>query len=209
MTPLQRMRHSAAHVMASAVTQMLPEAKLGIGPPIENGFYYDFDLPRTLTPEDLEKIELLMGAEIKRDEAFECRPITLDEARAEFADQPYKLELIERFGDGSLTVYQQGKFVDLCRGPHVESTSKLGPFKLTSVSGAYWRGSEKNPMLQRIYGTMWPTQEELDEYLFRLEEAQKRDHRGSDASLTCSASRSALDLGSSSGIRKAPPFAVP
>lgn len=177
MTPLQRMRHSAAHVMASAVTTMFPNAKLGIGPPIENGFYYDFDLPRTLTPEDLESIETLMSEEIKRDEPFECRPVSLEEARHEFAAQPYKLELIGQFGDGDLTVYQQGGFVDLCRGPHVESTGKLGPFKLTSVSGAYWRGSEKNPMLQRIYGTMWPSQEELDLHLSRMEEAVKRDHR--------------------------------
>jgi threonyl-tRNA synthetase len=177
MTELERMRHSAAHVMASAVTELFPDAKLGIGPPIDNGFYYDFDLPRSLTPEDLEQIEALMSAEVKRDEAFECRPITLDQARSEFADQPYKLELIEQFGDGNLTVYQQGTFVDLCRGPHVTSTGKLGPFKLTSVSGAYWRGSEKNPMLQRIYGTMWPSQAELDDYLFRVEEAKRRDHR--------------------------------
>jgi len=177
MTPLETMRHSAAHVMASAVTEMFPDAKLGIGPPIENGFYYDFDLPRTLTPEDLEKIESLMQAEIKRDEPFECRPVSLDQARGGFAAQPYKLELIEQFGDGNLTVYQQGTFVDLCRGPHVESTGQLGPFKLTSVSGAYWRGSEKNPMLQRIYGTMWPSRQELDDYLFRLEEAKRRDHR--------------------------------
>jgi len=177
MTPLERMRHSAAHVMASAVSQMFPDAKFGIGPPIENGFYYDFDLPRSLTPDDLERIEELMQEEIARKEQFECRPISLSEARDQFSDQPYKLELIDQFGNGDLTVYQQGSFVDLCRGPHVGDTGELGPFKLTSVSGAYWRGNEKNPMLQRIYGTMWPSQSELDDYLFRLEEAKRRDHR--------------------------------
>jgi threonyl-tRNA synthetase len=177
MTPLQRMRHSAAHVMAEAVTEMFPDAKLGIGPPIDNGFYYDFDLPRTLTPEDLEDIERRMAKSIASDQPFRCRPVSLEEANQLFAEQPYKKELIERFGGENLTVYQQGRFVDLCRGPHVESTGKLGPFKLTSVSGAYWRGDEHNPMLQRIYGTMWSTQQELDDYLFRIEEAQRRDHR--------------------------------
>jgi len=178
MSPLQRMRHSAAHVMAEAVTDIFPEAKLGIGPPIDNGFYYDFDLPRPLTPEDLGEIERRMTESIEADEPFACRPITLDQARDMFRDQPYKLELIERFADGNLTVYQQGDFVDLCRGPHVDSTGKLGPFKLMSVAGAYWRGDEHRPQLQRIYGTMWPSQEELEAHLFRLEEAQRRDHRG-------------------------------
>lgn len=177
MTPLERMRHSAAHVMAEAVVDMFPEAKLGIGPPIENGFYYDFDLPRPLTPDDLADIERRMAKSIAKDKRFECRPISLDEARDVFKDQPYKLELIEQFADGKLTVYQHGDFVDLCRGPHVASTGQLGPFKLMNVSGAYWRGDEHNPMLQRIYGTMWPTQEELDDYLFRIEEALRRDHR--------------------------------
>ncbi|HZT97069.1 MAG TPA: threonine--tRNA ligase [Chloroflexota bacterium] len=177
MTPIERMRHSAAHVMAEAVTEMFPDARLGIGPPIENGFYYDFDLPRTLTPDDLEQVEKLMSDSIAADKPFECRPVTKEEAEALFRDQPYKLELIEQFGDGDLTVYQHGDFVDLCRGPHVESTGKLGPFKLTNVSGAYWRGSEQNPMLQRIYGTMWPTSRELEEHLERLRLARERDHR--------------------------------
>lgn len=177
MSPLQRMRHSAAHVMAEAVVEMFPEAKLGIGPPIENGFYYDFDLPRPLTPDDLGTIEERMAASIAEDKPFTCRPITLEEAREFFRDQPYKLELIEQFGDGNLTVYQQGDFVDLCRGPHVESTGKLGPFKLRSVAGAYWRGDEHNPQLQRIYGTMWPTEQELEQYLHNLELARERDHR--------------------------------
>ncbi len=177
MTPLQRMRHSAAHVMAEAVTEMFPDAKLGIGPPIENGFYYDFDLPRTLSTDDLEEISRRMSESIQADKPFECRPVRLEEAEEIFRDQPYKLELIEQFGGGDLTVYQHGSFVDLCRGPHVESTGQLGPFKLTNTSGAYWRGSEQNPMLQRVYGTMWPTAEELEEYLHRMELARERDHR--------------------------------
>ena len=177
MTPLERMRHSAAHVMAEAVIELFPEARLGIGPPIENGFYYDFELPRPLTPDDLAAIEERMQRSIGADQGFERRPITLDEARELFQDQPYKLELIEQFGDGNLSVYQQGEFVDLCRGPHVESTAELGPYKLMSVAGAYWRGSERNPMLQRIYGTMWPSQEELEAHLERLEQARERDHR--------------------------------
>jgi threonyl-tRNA synthetase len=177
MTPMQRMRHSAAHVMAEAVVDVFPAAKLGIGPPIENGFYYDFELPRTLTPEDLSEIENRMRASIAADKPFERRPITLDEAREVFADQPFKLDLIEGFGGSELSVYQHGEFIDLCRGPHLHSTGELGPFKLTTVSGAYWRGDEHNPQLQRIYGTMWPSQAELDDYLQRLEEAQKRDHR--------------------------------
>lgn len=177
MTPLERMRHSGAHVMAEAVTDLFPDAKLGIGPPIENGFYYDFDLPRSLTTEDLDEIERRMAESIAQDKSFECRPVTADEAKKLFARQPYKLELIQQFAGGDLTVYQHGDFVDLCRGPHVASTGELGAFKLTSVSGAYWRGDEHNPQLQRIYGTMWPSQSELDDYLSRVEEAQRRDHR--------------------------------
>ena len=177
MTPLERMRHSGAHVMAEAVRTVFPEAKLGIGPPIDNGFYYDFDLPRPLTPDDLGVIEAKMKDSIDADKQFQCRPVTKEEALQLFRDQPYKLELIKQFGDEYLTVYQHGEFIDLCRGPHVNSTGQLGPFKLTSVAGAYWRGNEKNPMLQRIYGTMWPTQEELDQYLHNLELARERDHR--------------------------------
>ncbi len=177
MTPLQRMRHSAAHVMAEAVVGLFPEAKLGIGPPIDNGFYYDFDLPRPLTPEDLDAIERGMAESIAADKPFECRPVSAEQARHLFRNQPYKLELIEQFADGPLTVYQHGDFVDLCRGPHVDGTGNLGAFKLTGISGAYWRGDERRPMLQRIYGTMWPSREELQEYLDRIEEAQRRDHR--------------------------------
>jgi threonyl-tRNA synthetase len=177
MSPVERMRHSAAHVMAEAVVDLFPEAKLGIGPPIENGFYYDFDLPRPLTPEDLPQIEDRMRASIAADRRFERRPISRDEALELFKDQPYKLELIERFGDGNLSVYQHGDFVDLCRGPHVASTGQIGPIKLLSNAGAYWRGSEQNPMLQRIYGTAWERQDELDGYLHNLELARERDHR--------------------------------
>ncbi len=177
MSPLERMRHSAAHVMAEAVIDVFPGAKLGIGPPIENGFYYDFELPRPITPEDLQQIESKMRESIAADKSFNRRPLSQEEAVALFSDQPYKLELIERFGDGNLSVYQHGEFVDLCRGPHVDSTGELGPFVLTNIAGAYWRGDEKNPMLQRIYGTMWPTQDELELHLERLELARDRDHR--------------------------------
>src|SRR5579875_1143810 len=177
MTPLERMRHSGAHVLAEAVLEKFPDARLGIGPPIENGFYYDFDLPRPLTPEDLSELEDLMRQSTAADRPFVRRPISLEEARELFKDQPYKLELIEQFGDGNLSVYQHGDFVDLCRGPHVASTGELGPFKLTSVAGAYWRGDEHNPMLQRIYGTMFPTEAELQTYLDQVALARERDHR--------------------------------
>ena len=175
---LARMRHSAAHLMAEAVQELFPDVKFGIGPAIENGFYYDFDLPRPLTPEDLSEIERRMWEHWKKDEKFVRRVVSREEAMEIFKDNPYKLELIQGFADDeTITTYQQGSFLDLCRGPHVESTKQIGPFKLQSVAGAYWRGDEKRPMLQRIYGTAWPTQEELDDYLHRLEEAQRRDHR--------------------------------
>ncbi|GAC1625989.1 MAG: threonine--tRNA ligase [Chloroflexota bacterium] len=177
MTPLERMRHSAAHVMAEAVAELFPAAKMGIGPPIDNGFYYDFDLPRPLTPEDLAQIEEIMRASVAADKQFHRRPVSQDEALEIFKNQPYKRELIEQFGDGNLSVYQHGDFVDLCRGPHVRSTGEIGVFQLTSVAGAYWRGSERNPQLQRIYGTAWPTQAELELYLHNLELARERDHR--------------------------------
>lgn len=175
---LERMRHSAAHIMAEAVMEMFPDARLGIGPPIDTGFYYDFELPRTLSTEDLPEIEERMRKRIESDVPFEPSVISKEEARKRFADQPYKLELIEEIPPGEeIGLYQQGAFVDLCHGPHVERTGQVGPFKLMSVAGAYWRGSEDRPMLQRIYGALFDTQEELDEYLRRLEEAQKRDHR--------------------------------
>ncbi len=174
---LYRMRHSAAHVMAEAVLEIFPEARFAIGPPIENGFYYDFDLPRSLTPEDLEDIDRRMRESIARDEPFVHDSMPKDVALHEFDGQPYKVELIEGIEDPEVSIYTQGRFRDLCEGPHVESTGKIGAFKLTSVAGAYWRGDEHRPMLQRIYGALFPTQEELDDYLRRLEEAQRRDHR--------------------------------
>lgn len=175
---LARMRHSAAHVLAEAVLEVFPDARLAIGPAIENGFYYDFDLPRPLTPEDLSGIEDRMRAHIKAGERFEREDIAQDAAQAHFADQPYKLELIADLGpDAPLSMYRNGPFIDLCRGPHVASTSDIGAVKLLSVAGAYWRGDEQRTMLQRIYGTAWPSQAELDAYLERLEEARQRDHR--------------------------------
>lgn len=190
---LYRIRHSAAHVMAQAVMEMFPgEAKIAIGPPIEDGFYYDFDLPRPLTPDDLEKIEARMREIIAGDHPFEKEVVTADEARQMFDDQPYKLELIDGLEQGEvdemgepiaekpeISIYRQDEFVDLCRGPHVENTDQINPdaVKLMSVAGAYWRGDENNPMLQRIYGTAWGSADELEEYLDRLEQARQRDHR--------------------------------
>jgi threonyl-tRNA synthetase len=189
---LYRIRHSAAHVMAEAVLELFPEAKYTIGPPIENGFYYDFDLPRPLTPEDLEKIEKRMRQIIAGHYKFIRQVVSAEEARHIFRDQPYKLELIEGLEQGGydeygnpldekpeISIYTSDTFTDLCRGPHVENTGQINPsaLKLLSASGAYWRGDEHNPMLQRVYGTAWKTSKELEEYLWQLEEAKKRDHR--------------------------------
>lgn len=174
---LERMRHSASHVMAQAVLSFFPEAKLGIGPPIEDGFYYDFELPRSLTPEDLPLIEGKMREIVAADLPFLREEVDKEEAQRIFAAQPYKLELLEELPDEKVTLYRQGSFVDLCRGPHVSSTAEVGAFKLLSIAGAYWRGDERRPMLQRIYGTAFPTREALEEYLRRLEEAARRDHR--------------------------------
>lgn len=189
---LYRIRHSAAHIMAQAVLEMFPDGKIAIGPPIENGFYYDFDLPRHLTPEDLEQIEKRMRQIIQGKHEFEKKVVSAEEAREIFKDQPYKLELINGLEKGGsdeygnpletkpeISIYQHDSFVDLCRGPHVENTSEIRPdaFKLTSIAGAYWRGDEQNKMLQRIYGTAWETADELQGYLWKLEEAKKRDHR--------------------------------
>src|SRR5579884_596469 len=178
-TPLQRMRHSAAHVMAEAVQEIFPNARFAIGPAIEDGFYYDFELPRPLTPEDLPDIEQRMRRIIAERHPFRQERWPREKALEYFRqkDQPYKVEIIENLPDEEVGIYQQGNFLDLCRGPHVENTGQIGPFKLMRVAGAYWRGDEHRPMLQRIYGTAWFTQEELDRYLWRLEEAQKRDHR--------------------------------
>jgi threonyl-tRNA synthetase len=194
---LYKARHSAAHVMAQAVLEMFPEGKVAIGPPIEDGFYYDFDLPRPLTPEDLEAIERRMRDIIRGDHEFVRRELSAREAREVFVDQAYKLELIEGLEEGLdeygmsevekpvITTYRHDAFEDLCRGPHVERTGQLNPdaIKLMKVSGAYWRGDERNPMLQRIYGTAWETAQELEEYLERLAEAEKRDHRKLGAQL--------------------------
>ncbi|HAP75549.1 MAG TPA: threonine--tRNA ligase, partial [Acidimicrobiaceae bacterium] len=188
------LRHSTAHVMAQAVTQLFPGAKFSIGPAIADGFYYDFELPggRTFSEADLESIEARMRDIMKADQPFVREEVPAAEALELFADQPYKCEIIQRVSTGAadgedagevgsgetISVYRNSpEFVDLCRGPHVPSTSRLGHFKLMKVAGAYWRGNEKGPMLQRIYGTAWASKDELAEHLHRLEEAEKRDHR--------------------------------
>jgi len=173
-------RHTAAHVMAQAVLEKFPDAKLAIGPPIEEGFYYDFDLPRTLTPDDLVEIESRMRRIRKEDLPLTRSEKPREEATAfeEARGQSYKVELIRDLPEGeTISFYTQGPFTDLCRGPHVESTGRIGVFKLDHTAGAYWRGDEKRPQLQRIYGVLFDTQEELDAYYVRLEEAKKRDHR--------------------------------
>ena len=195
------LRHSTAHVLAQAVQEVFPETKLGIGPPITDGFYYDFDPERPFTPEDLEKLESAMKKIVKAGQRFKRRIVTDDEARAELSHEPYKCELISlkssasddessvEVGAGELTIYDnlgrdgQPVWSDLCRGPHLPSTKHIPAFKLMRSAGAYWRGSEKNPMLQRIYGTAWPSQEKLDAYLELLLEAEKRDHRRLGAEL--------------------------
>jgi threonyl-tRNA synthetase len=171
------MRHSASHVLAEAVLSMFPDARFGIGPATQDGFYYDFELPRPLTPEDLPVIEAKMRELVAADLPFTRRELTKKEARSLFAKQPYKLELIEEIADEKVGVYRQGSFVDLCRGPHVASTGKIKAFKLVSIAGAYWRGDEHNPMLQRVYGVAFASEGALAEYLKNMEEAARRDHR--------------------------------
>ncbi len=191
------LRHSTAHVMAQAVQELFPEAKLGIGPPIENGFYYDFDVPEPFTPADLEKIESRMKKIVKEGQKFSRRPLSDDEARIELAEEPYKLELIGlkgssadaaegasvEVGAGELTIYDNLKrdgslaWKDLCRGPHLPTTKRIPAFKLMRSAAAYWRGDEKNKQLQRVYGTAWESKEALEEHLHRIEEAERRDHR--------------------------------
>nr|WP_281274002.1 threonine--tRNA ligase [Nocardioides marmoriginsengisoli] len=191
------LRHSTAHVLAQAVQDLYPDAKLGIGPPVENGFYYDFDVETPFVPEDLAKIETRMRKIIKENQKFSRRVTTDDDARAELADEPYKLELIglkgsaadaaegagAEVGAGELTIYdnldRNGEIAwkDLCRGPHLPTTKRIPAFKLMRSAAAYWRGDEKNKQLQRIYGTAWETKEALDEHLHRIEEAERRDHR--------------------------------
>ena len=186
--PLDPMRHSAAHVMAEAVMDLFPGTKLGIGPAIENGFYYDFELPRPLTVDDLPKIEERMAASVAADHPFVRKVLAPDAGRAWFKDrgQPFKVEILDDLRaaasakgepEPEVSTYEHGPFIDLCRGPHVASTGKIGPLKLLAVSGAYWRGDQKRQPLQRIYGTVWSTQAELDHYLWRRAEAKKRDHR--------------------------------
>jgi len=179
---LELLRHSTSHVMAHAVTELFPGTKLAIGPAIEEGFYYDFDSPQTISIEDLPKIEEKMSEIIKQDYKFIRKEIKIDEAKKLFKEkqEKYKLELIEELektGEKTVTIYQHNGFIDLCKGPHVESTGKIKYFKLISVAGAYWRGDEKREQLQRIYGTAFFTKEELEEYLKKLEEAKNRDHR--------------------------------
>ena len=199
---LDILRHSTAHVMAQAVQELFPEAKLGIGPPITDGFYYDFDVPEPFTPDDLEAIETRMRRIVKEGQKFDRREISDDDAREELADEPYKLELIGlkstadsvdmegaaegasvEVGEGGLTIYDNLKrdgslaWKDLCRGPHLPTTKRIPTFRLMRSAAAYWRGDEKNKQLQRIYGTAWPSKEALDAYLHRIEEAQRRDHR--------------------------------
>jgi threonyl-tRNA synthetase len=172
------LRHSAAHVLATAVRQLFPEAHIGFGPAIEDGFYYDFDVPRPFTPDDLTAIEAKMREVAAADDPFVREEVDRAEARKRFKDDPLKLERLEELGDGEvISVYTNGPFVDLCRGPHVPSTGLLKQFKLLHAAGAYWRGDSRRQMLQRIYGTAWFKQADLDQYLHRLEEAERRDHR--------------------------------
>jgi threonyl-tRNA synthetase len=177
--PLPTLRHSTSHVMAQAVKQLFPEVRVAIGPAIEDGFYYDFAKATPFTPEELEKIEARMREIVKKDLRFTREDWPREQAIRWFEEhgEPFKVEILRGLDVPTVSVYKQGDFLDLCRGPHVASTGAIKAFKLLSSSGAYWRGDEKNPMLQRIYGTAWLTQEELDKHLWRLDEAKKRDHR--------------------------------
>jgi threonyl-tRNA synthetase len=175
---LELLRHSSAHILATAVRELFPTAGIGFGPPIEDGFYYDFQVDRPFTPEDLQRLEAKMAEVAARDFPFVREVVDRAEARRRFADDPLKLERIAELGDDeTITVYTDGPFVDLCRGPHIPGTGRVKHFKLLHAAGAYWRGDEKRQMLQRIYGTAWFKKEDLDAYLHRLEEARKRDHR--------------------------------
>jgi threonyl-tRNA synthetase len=174
---LARMRHSAAHVLAEAMVELMPEAELGIAPPIDTGFYYDFKLPRPLVEEDLAWLEQRMRKSIAGKHSFVMSSLSKAEAQERWKHQPFKLDLLADLQEGSVTQCTHAGFTDLCRGGHVNDTSEIGAFKLMSIAGAYWRGSEKNPQLQRVYGALFETQEELDEHLQQLEEAKRRDHR--------------------------------
>src|SRR5467141_546531 len=190
MTDLERLRHAASHVMATAILKIWPEAQFAAGPPVENGFYYDVDLPHRISPEDFEKIEAEMKKEIKANHPFERIEVSRDEAlelgkKGQLAslterDQPskFKLDIIENIPpDERISLYRNGDFIDLCAGPHVMRTGNIGAFKLTNVASAFYKGDEKNPQLQRVYGTAFKTKKELDDYFAMLEEAKKRDHR--------------------------------
>ena len=190
MTDLERLRHSASHVLATAILKIWPEAQFAAGPPVENGFYYDVDLPHRISPDDFEKIEAEMKNEIKANHPFERIEVSRDEAltlgtkgrlaalseRSE--PSKFKLDIIENIpADEKISLYRNGDFIDLCAGPHVMRTGNIGAFKLTTVASAYYKGDEKNPQLQRVYGTAFKTKKELDDYFAMLEEAKKRDHR--------------------------------
>ncbi len=176
---IETIRHSLSHIMAYAVQEIYPGTKFGIGPTIENGFYYDFELPESLTPKDLPKIEKKMKEIIKKNIPFKKKVISKKESQKLFKAQPYKLELIAELPGKNITIYESGKFIDLCKGPHLKSTKEipLDGFKLTKIAGAYWRGSERNPQLTRIYGIAFKTEKELKTHLSKEEEAEKRDHR--------------------------------
>src|SRR5437588_2274158 len=190
MTDIERLRHSASHVLATAILKLWQEAQFAAGPPVENGFYYDVDLPHRISPEDFEKIEAEMKKEIKANNPFERMEVSRDEALemgkkgrlAALSDRndpsKFKIDIIENIPEGeTISLYRNGEFVDLCAGPHVMRTGNIGAFKLTNVASAYYKGDEKNPQLQRIYGTAFKTRKELDDYFAMLEEAKRRDHR--------------------------------
>src|SRR5881392_4059818 len=190
MTDIERLRHSASHVLATAILKIWPEAQFAAGPPVENGFYYDVDLPHRISPDDFEKIEAEMKKEIKANHPFEKMEVSRDEGLAmgkkgrlaALSDRPqpskFKIDIIENIPPGEkISLYRNGDFIDLCAGPHVMRTGNIGAFKLTSVASAYYKGDEKNPQLQRVYGTAFKNKTQLDEYFAMLEEAKKRDHR--------------------------------
>src|SRR3989441_4022681 len=190
MTDIERLRHSASHVLATAILKIWPEAQFAAGPPVENGFYYDVDLPHRISPDDFDKIEAEMKKEIKANHPFKRMEVSRDEALefgkkgrlAGLGERPepskFKIDIIENIPpDEKISLYRNGDFIDLCAGPHVMRTGNIGAFKLTNVASAYYKGDEKNPQLQRIYGTAFKTKKELDDYFAMLEEAKKRDHR--------------------------------
>src|SRR5205823_1797359 len=172
------LRHSTAHLLAEAVRRLYPGVKIAIGPPIENGFYYDFEFPEPIHESDLERIEAEIGRELKEGRSWERKEVSREEARERFLaeHEPYKVELVDT-AEGEISLYTQGDFTDLCRGPHLQDSSPIKAVKLTGLAGAYWRGDEKNPQLTRIYGTAFFNQADLDAYLERVEEARRRDHR--------------------------------